>query len=520
MAAEVKFSQCAAVMRCRNVTESKLRAKHALAKLADEEVTIYSANLDDARHQLRTQMIDGTSVNERQITAAIDAKISWQRKEQLNSSVEKLTAIKGLLRFQEEARERDVVFKSSIIQKRGAFQGRLARLEVRQTAERNELFLSQNRLAETMTHIRAIEILSIKDKNKARRMKRDNEIQSQQSAMRQQKESEFLRELQLCKARQLGELNDLEISGMEEMEDIVIQQRLEEFDMVSKQMIIEAEMIASLDSQKARLEADQLLEKQKSLRMSLQRSQRKQASSIAKTQRAATRLRERMCVADNPIIRGETANDFSDKELEGESVTDSQSEATSRSGGSTLSLHENNDKEPEEDENKLADLLVKNSNMNKDTKVLSEAEKEMIALVELGNERNRGVVIHHKRLVTELKQQHRAIISQKAKENRRKFQAMLKDHEEEIEQVKVDQAASMQELLDTHLHSEEMRADTAVSQNLLGTMLPAHIIEKIELGQTPQPEQFGCATLFFTDIYEFKKIVGQVDAVKILKLLN
>ncbi|KAI9333139.1 adenylyl cyclase [Obelidium mucronatum] len=65
-----------------------------------------------------------------------------------------------------------------------------------------------------------------------------------------------------------------------------------------------------------------------------------------------------------------------------------------------------------------------------------------------------------------------------------------------------------------------MRADTAVSQNLLGTMLPAHIIEKIELGVVPDPEQFECATLFFTDLYEFKKLVGQIDAVQILKLLN
>ncbi|KAI9333136.1 adenylate and guanylate cyclase catalytic domain-containing protein [Obelidium mucronatum] len=78
----------------------------------------------------------------------------------------------------------------------------------------------------------------------------------------------------------------------------------------------------------------------------------------------------------------------------------------------------------------------------------------------------------------------------------------------------------MQELLQTHLQSEEMRADTAVSQNLLGLMLPGHIMEQIETGVVPGPEQFNCVTVFFTDIYEFKKLVGFVSPVKILQLLN
>ncbi|KAI9333140.1 hypothetical protein BDR26DRAFT_617136 [Obelidium mucronatum] len=185
--AEAKFSQSAAVNRCRNIKETKLKAQHALAKLADEEVTIYSANLDEARHQLHTQILEQTAVDLRQNAEASDAEVSWGRKEQLNHFVEKLSAMKALLQFQEEAREREAAFKSSIRQKRAAFQARLARLEQRQLAERNELNSSQTRLADTISQIRAIEIKGIKDKNKARRMKRDNEIQSQQASMRQQK---------------------------------------------------------------------------------------------------------------------------------------------------------------------------------------------------------------------------------------------------------------------------------------------------------------------------------------------
>ncbi|ORY44675.1 adenylyl cyclase [Rhizoclosmatium globosum] len=51
-------------------------------------------------------------------------------------------------------------------------------------------------------------------------------------------------------------------------------------------------------------------------------------------------------------------------------------------------------------------------------------------------------------------------------------------------------------------------------------MLPAHIMEQMELGVQPEPEQFNCVTLFFTDIFEFKKLVGAIPPVKILQLLN
>ncbi|KAJ3073112.1 hypothetical protein HDU98_002201, partial [Podochytrium sp. JEL0797] len=523
MATEVKFSQTASVTRCRNIKEGKLKAQQALAKLADEEVTIYSANLEDARHQLRTTLAEQMSVDSRQSAEAGDTQVSWNRKNQLNQLIDKLTAIKSLLRFQEEARERELAFKSSIRQKRAAFAARLARLEQRHYAERNELLLSQRRLAETVSQIRAIEIKNIKDKNKSRRMKRENEIQAQQTSMRQQKESEFLRELQLCKVRQMGEINDLDINGMEETEDIMTHHRVEEFELVSKHALIEAEMESVVEHQKFKLEANQLTEKQKTIKAQLQRAQRKQATAVAKAQRAATRGREKALIADHPIIKGEGG--FDDTIGIEDTMSESQSEGTSRTGGSVEQLGQDIDKT--DASNSEAELNLqqkaeaeKNLARNKDTQVLSEGEKEILALTEAGNERLRATALHHKKIVTELKQQHRASLSQRSKEQRRKLSDLLKDHEEEIEQLKLEQASSMQELMDTQLQSEEMRADTAVSQNLLGMMLPAHIMEQLEAGTQPEPEQFSCVTLFFTDLYDFKKLVGQVSPVKILELLN
>ncbi|KAI8608983.1 adenylate and guanylate cyclase catalytic domain-containing protein [Chytriomyces sp. MP71] len=525
---EVKFSQSAAVTRDRNVKENKLKARQALAKLADEEVTIYTANLEESRHQLRFQLVEQNGVEVRQTAEAQDVKISAERKEQLNTLVERLTAIKSVLRFQEEALERELAFKGSIRQKRAAFQVRLARLEQRQAAERVELQNSQSRLAQTVFQIRAIEIKSVKDKTKVRRMKRENELTAQQVSMRQQKESEFLRELQLCKARQMGELNDLELNNMEEIEDITTQQRQEEFELLGRQQLVESEIETTLTRQKSNLEANQLLDKQKVVKASLQRAQRKQAKALAKAQRLADRNREKTLLAENEIIRGDAnLNDILTDDGS-ESATDSQSEGTSRATGSQISLHDRHGNVEDEEETdaskkeKVLDKLEveKNSALNKDTQVLSEAEKELLALVEAGNERNRNVSMHHKKILAELRQQHRSTLSQKTKEHRRKVADLLKDHEEEIEQIKAEQANTMKELMDTHLQSEEIRADTGIAQNLLGMMLPGHIMEKIETGVVPDPESFSCVSVLFTDIYDFKKLTGVIAPVNILKMLN
>ncbi|ORY44736.1 hypothetical protein BCR33DRAFT_207709 [Rhizoclosmatium globosum] len=116
MATEVRFSQSAAVTRCRNVKESKLKAQYAIAKLADEEVTIFTAQLEDTRHQLSTQLFQQSAVDMRQHEEAHDVKVSWERKQQLNSLIDKLTSIKKMIMFNKSQGKR-VALKSKIRRK-------------------------------------------------------------------------------------------------------------------------------------------------------------------------------------------------------------------------------------------------------------------------------------------------------------------------------------------------------------------------------------------------------------------
>jgi hypothetical protein len=65
---------------------------------------------------------------------------------------------------------------------------------------------AQTRLAQTSSTIRSIEVLNMKDQKLARQMKKKHAVLDQQFAMKQQKESQFLREIQLTKTKHLQQV--------------------------------------------------------------------------------------------------------------------------------------------------------------------------------------------------------------------------------------------------------------------------------------------------------------------------
>ncbi|KAI8851793.1 adenylate and guanylate cyclase catalytic domain-containing protein [Chytridium lagenaria] len=144
----------------------------------------------------------------------------------------------------------------------------------------------------------------------------------------------------------------------------------------------------------------------------------------------------------------------------------------------------------------------------------------MNALVEAGRERIRALQLHHKKTLQDLRHHHRALVSQKQRDHRRKLAELLKDHEEEIQIIKAEQVASMEELIATQKESEQIQKDNDTSEKLLGMMLPGHVLEDLEAGVTPEPKSFENVTIFFTDIPQFKSLSSTVDSVALLNLLN
>ncbi|KAI8845752.1 adenylate and guanylate cyclase catalytic domain-containing protein [Chytriomyces cf. hyalinus JEL632] len=96
----------------------------------------------------------------------------------------------------------------------------------------------------------------------------------------------------------------------------------------------------------------------------------------------------------------------------------------------------------------------------------------------------------------------------------------MKNHEEEIRQLKAEQENSMKELMESQLTTDDKDTEKKASQIHHGVILPAHIVERIEAGQPVVPEQFKCVTVFFTEIYGFKNLVATIDPVKMIHVLD
>ncbi|KAJ3317529.1 Nitrogen permease regulator 2 [Blyttiomyces sp. JEL0837] len=510
------FSQSSAVTRCRSVKEEKLKSSYAIIKFLDEEV------LEETRHHLRTQLFEERADEVRQSGETSEFLMNQQRKQQMVALVDKLTTLKKFLRFQEEAREREFAFKSSMRNKRSAFQSRMGRLEQRQHAERNELVTAQQRLANTVAQVRIIEVSALKDANKARRMKKENEVLAQQTQMKHQKEAEFLREIQLCKARHLAALNDLDIDNAEEMEELTAQHKMEEFELTEKQLAIECQAASELEKQKTQLESNENAAKKKAARVQLLRAQRRQLNSLNKARKVAARTRERMMLAENPLILGDRDDgDHSFMESNPVSQMGSQSDvdALSSNGGDDLTeVSIGDDIGGEVDASREAAV---NSEANRKVSgYVSEDQRVLNALLEQGRDKLRNIMDHHRAILHELRAQHKNIVNLKSREHRRKMQDLLKEQEEEIENIKSDQAQVMADLLTSQTQKNDQIADTEMSHALLGMMLPAHVLEDLDKGITPQPSEFENVTIFFTDIAQFKSIVSRMDPANVLKMLN
>ncbi|KAJ3412699.1 Guanylate cyclase 2G [Chytridiales sp. JEL 0842] len=540
------FSQTEAVSRCRNVKEAKIKTKFALLKLSDEEVTVYNDNLDETFHTHRTQLTEQAGLLVRQENEAKETIQAASRKLRLGNLIDKLTALKLSLRFAEVQHQSLLSFKDITRQKREAFQVRLARLEQRQTTERTELLMAQQRVAMTVAHVRSIELNKIKNTSERRRKLKDNEISIQQVQMKSQKESEDLRELQLCKVKHLGELNDLDIFNAEELEDLQAVQKQEEFDMVAKHVEAEAEAVAVFEKQRMTFEATQLLERQKGQSFQTLRNQKRQLKLSEKAKRAAARNRERALLAENLLLsdclKEEGEDDIASSEASG---SERNSISTGMESRSNVDANEERDEDVEEktaatEATMNAEKNAADSRNGVEDMVLTEEERELKTLLDIGRERQRALQAHHKKLLTELRVQHKTQFQGKQREHRKKIQEMTHDHAEELETLKADQEVAMEgeknrfgfrmgvltdrsiclELLKTQAIAREQQADTESSLSVLGTMLPGHIMAEIEQGKTPEPAEFNLVTVFFTDIYKFKEIVASTEPVLILNLLN
>lgn len=100
------------------------------------------------------------------------------------------------------------------------------------------------------------------------------------------------------------------------------------------------------------------------------------------------------------------------------------------------------------------------------------------------------------------------------------FTAIVRDlteqvaHEARIQEEESRQRAEMQKLIDNLAVAKERSAD------LLGSMLPSDVSERIMAGEIVDPVQFASCTIFFSNIVGFSEIAAEAKSHDIVNLLN
>ncbi|KAJ3247217.1 hypothetical protein HK104_007818, partial [Borealophlyctis nickersoniae] len=333
--------------------------------------------------------------------------------------------------------------------RRDAFQSRVKKLEERQKVDREELVKTQERVAKNLKLIQALAVRGM-DESRRRKALREFEIQSQQLAMRQQKEAEQLREMQLLKIRHMSEQFQLDVTIMTEMEELSSDQRERELEVAAEhRMLLHAER-DKLDRQQSKLRALQVKEEQKIQRNHLKQSQRRQGKLLERQQRHGAKLRERAVLAETAAILGGEVNlgsGGSETDEGSESYTDSTSHAgTSEFEGTDIGA----DQDPEavdmdeETRAKTEGNAAADADARRKRRAANDAALELQESLAKGEERVVQMTHHHKKLLEDLKSFHKDASHQRAREMKRKVAELMKDHEDEVMQVKTEQAQEME----------------------------------------------------------------------------
>ncbi|KAL3111700.1 hypothetical protein niasHT_012796 [Heterodera trifolii] len=73
---------------------------------------------------------------------------------------------------------------------------------------------------------------------------------------------------------------------------------------------------------------------------------------------------------------------------------------------------------------------------------------------------------------------------------------------------------------DVHERTRELEEEKRKSDILLYRMMPRQVANSLKLGQSVEPEQFECVTVFFSDIVQFAALSNQMRPLHVVNLMN
>ncbi|KAI9094962.1 hypothetical protein DFS34DRAFT_595463 [Phlyctochytrium arcticum] len=530
----------ASLRRDRGIKEQKLGAQRRFGAFQEEEVGIFEGNLQEASQLYEQQLKEQRLVTDRHREAAVDLTAAETRKRELVAMVAKIGALKAHNIQQDQAREKELDFRDKLKQKREAFQRRCKTIEAAQGMEEKELVKTQSRAARNLKLIHSLEMRDLGESDKRLKM-REYELQYQQMKMRQQKEAEQLREMQLIKVRHLSEQMDNELACAVEIEDLTAEQKLLEQRTEADQVLEIAREASKLDRQQAQLKALQFMEDQKGVKNQLIHTQKRQRKVLERTQRASAKIRERTLVEETTGMLAEVGLAASGA-AENMSVvggserdTDAQSSITGASemDSSDLGLGDMAGEDGMDQEEQNAQGSAEHDRQRKQRETNSAAA-ELLEALEKGLDRLKRLQGHHKEVLEALRIQHKDQRNQKLREHKRKSAQLHKDQEEEIRAVRTEQANDMEELFEMikkfqELHTSNETATiegpnngtsaTNASMKITENIMPARFADGMRSGSTLDPVTYRDAVVVRTAA-DGLKLMSPRNVMTLLQRLN
>ncbi|KAJ3117084.1 Diphthamide biosynthesis protein 1 [Phlyctochytrium bullatum] len=459
------------VKRSSLIKETKIKGQYALANLADEEAAILATQLSADRENLRRRLKaedTGRAVHQMEVQ---DLQESSLRKNQMEDLVDRLFSLQNLVRFQQEEQEREHKLTEGLKYRRSAFDKRVERLELRHNIERKQLEMAQQRFSDAMLKLSSMEISALRDPK---------------TILRQ---FEQLRELQICKLRQMMQAHDLELHASEELHALEASHRKERFDLLLSHSTAERAMKRELAMLRVNAEREALSTRWTEKRAREKRAERRREKSEERKRRKNENEREKAMVADNPIFLGheikfdEDGNVVTDDYWGDETQEIDDDETTSRSGNDTASeitgvsdltdLQKWGGKDvvtPNQDEGILAinEEVPAPQQENRQEETGTSESKEIKELIQAGEKRLQALKEHHRKAQADLQRVQSSMMSQKRREHRRAVADQLKDHEEERQLLIAEQLANLEDV--PAIHTLAQQIDSEIVLRLVGAI--------------------------------------------------
>ncbi|KAI8918183.1 nucleotide cyclase [Powellomyces hirtus] len=369
---------------------------------------------------------------------------------------------------------------------------------------------TQDRVARNLSLVHSLELRGMsEDARKARN--REFQQQYQQLKMRQQKEAEQLREVQLLKIRHMSEQMEMELLSATDLEDLAAQHRMREDSLLAEQVMERASEASKLDRQQAQLMALQLQEEQKLVKGGLLHNQARQRKQLERSQKSSARQRERIMVDETATMLAEVgqkaAGSGGDEGSQRASDLDASEIQTSylgtSEGGDFMGSGQDMSGVPSGAQETEAD-----TERRRKQRTTNDAAAELKESLEKGLQRLQNVEKQHKKMFDSIRSQHKDQFLQKLREVKRKQSQLLKDQEDEVQTIRKEQVADMEELFEILKQAQDLNSQHTIGQGTerinVGNAMPGSFFESIKSGYTPSPVTYSHACVIRTAISGFK----------------